>query len=79
LKATAIKTCKQFNSLCEEFSADASALMELTKNNPRLQILDSDNIMDYNEGFLNLMFSGEDCEETFLFVDGVLDSSSYVK
>jgi hypothetical protein len=78
MKATNIKTCKQFNSLCEKFSADAAALMKEACNNPRLQILDSDNIMDYNEGYLNIMFSGDDCEESFLFIDGILDSSTYI-
>ena len=79
MKATAIKTCKQFNALCEKFSTDAAALMKEVENNPRLEVLDIDNLMNYNDGFLNIVFAGDDCEESFLFVDGVLDSSSYVK
>ena len=79
MKATNLKTCKQFNSLCEKFSTDAASLMKEAYNNPRLQILDSDNIMNYNEGFLNLMFSGDDCEESFLFVNGKLSETSFVK
>ena len=50
----------------------------LNENRIDYDILDSDNIMDYNEGYLNIMFSGDDCEESFLFIDGVLDSSTYI-
>ena len=79
MKATAIKTCKQFNALCEKFSTDAAALMKEVENNPRLEVLDIDNLMNYNDGFLNIVFAGDDCEESFLFVNGKLSETSFVK
>ncbi len=77
--ALKIKTCKQFQKLCRENFFDAAELMNSIEGNSRVEILDADNLLNYNDGHLNLRFNGEDFDETFLFIDGTYEGSSYVE
>jgi hypothetical protein len=70
-----IKTSKSFYAICKK--VNSSELMEKYMNHPKLEILDCDNILNYNEGYLNILFHGDDSEDSFLFVDGEFDSTTY--
>jgi hypothetical protein len=54
---------------------DAAQLVEyLETNGIEYEILDADNIMDFNEGCLNLVVDGFDLGDSLLFFDGKLSN-----
>jgi hypothetical protein len=73
-----ITTCKAFKEECLKYFNSPADLMKEHFDNNCLSILDADNLLDFNEGWLNLEFTGTDCTETFLFIDGVFDGTSYI-
>jgi hypothetical protein len=46
----------------------------ITKYENNIELLDVDNMLDYNEGVVNIVFHGRKSEISMLFVDGVLDT-----
>jgi hypothetical protein len=54
---------------------DAAQFVEYLKTNGiEYEILDADNIMDFNEGCLNLVVDGFDEGDSLLFFDGKLSN-----
>jgi len=66
------KSAKKIKVINDAKSMSAKMFMETYENDYRLDMLDSDNIMNWNEGYLNLDYEGI----SILFFDGKLDSIS---
>lgn len=78
MKTSKIQTCKSFEKECRTFFY-VEDIIKRHKNDNRIEFLDIDNILNFNEGYVNLIFNGDDCSESFLFLDGVYDSTSYTE
>ena len=63
---------KTINTLAETMNAEAF-INELVTRDVAFEFDNVDNVMDFNDGMLNVIIN----DTAFLFVDGELDSVSY--